>query len=422
MNFTGFSKLNREQRYQRLLDSGILNKEDIVYLQQSVATDVIQLAEQCIENAIGCFPLPLGVAVNLTIDKRDYVVPMAIEETSVIAAVSHMAKWIKQHGEITTEIQGNEIIGQIQIAKVKNFLAFKNSIDMAAPELIQLANKQVVPNLVARGGGVTRITVREIARDDGDIMAVIHVFLNPCDAMGANLINQVCEFLKEPIEQLTHEKINLCILSNLVDGKLTKATITLKNIDPIVAEGIEEASIFAESDPYRAATNNKGVLNGIDAVVIATGNDWRAVEAGVHAYAARSGQYQSLTTWRRNNNDLIGTLVAPIIVGTVGGMTRLHPTAQLCLRMLNIKHADELARVIAAVGLVQNLAAIKALSGAGIVQGHMKLHIRNMLLAMSASEKEQKAVKPQLEKFLKTHGKITESDVKKIMSDYREQN
>lgn len=421
MSFEGFSKLNRAQRYQRLLKAGVITPEDVVYLEQSVDPKVTSLAEHLVENVIGCFPLPLGVAVNLKIDQRDYVVPMAIEETSVIAAMSYMGKWIQRHGEITTSVEGDSIIGQIQIAKVKNPFALKNTIEMEAPELIRLVNEQVVPNLVARGGGVTSIQVREIPNDDGSIMAVIHVFLNPCDAMGANLINQVCEFLREPIEQLTQEKINVCILSNLVDSKVTKATIRLTNIDPQVAEGIVEASRFAEQDPYRAATNNKGVLNGMDAVVIATGNDWRAVSAGVHAYAARSGQYRSITQWRLHNNELIGTLEAPVIIGTVGGVTRLHPTAQLCLRMLKVERAEELARIIAAVGLVQNLAAIKAISGVGIVHGHMKLHIRNMLIAVGASAEEQIKIRPLVEQAFKKQKKITESDVRKILLHYREQ-
>lgn len=417
--FKGFSKLTREERFERLIALGALTVADVQYLNQSTDPTITALAENFVENVIGCFPLPLGVATNFCIDKRDYVIPMAVEETSIIAAASRTARWIRESGYITTEIVGTTIIGQIQIAKVKNFAAFKAIIELHQLALIDAANNNVIPNLVARGGGVKSITVRHLMREGGEVMAVIHVMLNPCDAMGANVITQVCEYLKGPIQTLTGETVTMCILSNLNDTKLTRAKVVLHNVDPEQGQAIMEASLFAEIDPYRAATHNKGVLNGIDPVVIATGNDWRAVEAGIHAYAARSGHYQAVTTWRMQDTDLIGVFAAPVSVGTVGGVTRLHPTAQLGLRILDVSSADELSRVIAAVGLVQNLGALRALTSEGIVKGHMKLHINNLLLATDATQEEQIIIKKQLEVYLNIHSKVTLSDAKTLLAKLR---
>jgi hydroxymethylglutaryl-CoA reductase len=262
-------------------------------------------------------------------------------------------------------------------------------------------------------------------------MAVIHVLANPVDAMGANIINQVCEFLKQPIEDLTGEKVTMCILSNLVDTKLTKAKIVIEKIDEELASKIEEASLFAELDSYRAATNNKGVLNGIDPILIATGNDWRAVEAGIHAYACQSGQYRSITKWRTekinsgadlNENSsvrLVGEFEAPIVVGTVGGVTNLHPTAKLCMSMLNVKSANELSQVIAAVGLVQNLGALRALTTVGIIEGHMKLHIKNLTLGAGAEEKEIPFVVQRLEEILAIRKRISLSNAIDALKELR---
>lgn len=419
--FEAFSKLSRQERYERLINMGALTPEEVLFLNNSVHPDFHDLAENFVENALGCFPLPLGVAAHFKMDGKDYAIPMAVEETSVIAAVSNMAKWIRKEGEITAYITGKDIIGQIQIAFPKNIKQAVESIMENKNNLIDMANKNIVPNLVSRGGGVSDIYCREVTKEDKTKILVIHVLLNPCDAMGANLINQVCEYLKGPIEKLTHEKVNICILSNLVDSKITHAKVVIKNIDPVLGQGIENASLFAESDPYRAATHNKGVLNGMDPIAIATGNDWRALEAGVHAYAARTGKYTAVTKWRYSNNDLIGTFEAPVIVGTVGGVTRLHSTAKLCLKMLGVESADELSRVIAAVGLVQNLGALRALSTAGIVEGHMKLHIKNLVLAAGAKLKEQKLLMTDCEKFVKEKKKITESDVKKLLENLRKQ-
>jgi hydroxymethylglutaryl-CoA reductase len=420
--FSGFSKLNHTERLKRLVEMGVLSASDVEFLKQGGLKD-LNLAEKFIENTVGWMQLPMGVVTNLRIDDRDVVVPMAVEETSIIAAASKTAKWIRESGSIFTEMKGQEIIGQIQIAKVKNFLLFSEKINQHRREWIDLANREVAFGLVNRGGGVRDIILREIPREDinkeSGSMAVIHVLMNPVDAMGANIINQVCEYLKLPIEEATGEKVTMCILSNLVDSKLTEATVVINEIDPELSEKIEEASYFAELDPYRAATNNKGVMNGIDPILLATGNDWRAVEAGVHAYAARSGQYRSITKWRRDGNRLVGKFSAPLVVGTVGGVTALHPTARLSLNMMKVTTANELSRICAALGLVQNLGALKALTTVGIIEGHMKLHIKNLTLGAGAVEKEIPFVVKKLEEILSIKKRISLSNAIEVLRDLR---
>lgn len=417
--FAGFSKLNREERLARLLEMGALSPDDLRYLKSGAPVE-IGLAENFIENVIGFFQLPLGVAANFVIDGKPYAIPMAVEETSIIAAASKTAKWVRQHGEIRTEAIGKNIIGQIQIAKVKNFSNLARVLHAASEDLIAELNQGVAKGLVQRGGGVEKLELREVSRNNGDgSMAVIHVQANACDAMGANIMNQICEDLRPKIEELSGEEVTMCILSNLVDTKLTRAQVTLKGIDPVLMKKIEEASLFAERDPYRAATNNKGVLNGIDPILIATGNDWRAVEAGIHAYASRNGQYSSITRWKIKNNQLIGIFEAPLIVGIVGGMTRLHPMAKLCLRMLSVQSAEELSRVCAAVGLVQNLGALRALTTVGIIEGHMKLHIKNLSLGAGAKEAEMPYVQRRLEEILTLTKKITLSNAVEVLKELR---
>lgn len=417
--FKGFSKLSREERLKALMDVGVLHDSDVEYIAKGGLRDT-SLGEKFIENVIGYFQLPLGVATNFRIDGKDYVIPMAVEETSIVAAVCKSAKWIRESGSITTEVVGAEIIGQIQCAKIKDFTHFEKQILAQKNFMIEIANREVAFGLVRRGGGVRDIQVRRIPRGDGSDMAVVHVLMDPCDAMGANIMNQVCEFLKEPIEQFTGEKVTMCILSNLVDSKVTRATVHITDIDAELAEKIEEASLFAQQDPYRAATNNKGVLNGIDPVLIATGNDWRAVEAGIHAYAARDGQYRSITKWSRDGEGgLKGIFEAPLIVGTVGGVTTLHPTAMMCMKMLGTTTANELSRVIAAVGLVQNLGALKALTTVGIIEGHMKLHTKNLALGAGAEEKEIPLVQKKLEEILAVRKRISLSNAIDVLKELR---
>lgn len=420
--FKGFSKLSREERLDALMDAGVLQSSDIDYLSRGGLRDT-SLGEKFIENLIGWFQVPMGVATNFKIDGKDYAIPMAVEETSIIAAASKTAKWVRECGEITTEVIGEDIIGQIQCSKVSDFNAFEKILSTQKKHLIDISNKEVAFGLVRRGGGVTDIRVRKVPRGDGSDMGIIHVLMNPCDAMGANIMNQVCEFLKEPIESLTGEKVTMCILSNLVDTKITRAKVTLQNIDLELGMKIQEASLFAWCDPYRAATNNKGVLNGIDPILIATGNDWRAVEAGIHAYATRDGQYRSITRWFYNveKQTLEGVFEAPLIVGIVGGMTALHPTAQLALRMLGVESASELSRIMASVGLVQNLGALKALSTVGIIEGHMKLHIKNLSLGAGATENEIPFVVNKLEEILSIRKRISLSNAVDVLKELRAQ-
>ena len=435
-HFKGFSKLSRAERFQRLIEMGALMPDDARFLEAGGLQD-LALAEKFIENVIGYFQLPLGVAANFRIDGRDFAIPMAVEETSIIAAASKTAKWVRDHGEITTETLGTQIIGQIQVARVRDFDRFARLIEENKKSFIDRSNLEVALGLVARGGGVQDIQVRKVPRSDsvdssaqvpgpsigqGGFMAVVHVLADPCDAMGANIMNQVCEYLKGPIESLTGESVTMCILSNLVDTKLTKARVRMSGLEPELVDRIAEASLFAKQDPYRAATNNKGVLNGIDPILIATGNDWRAVEAGVHAFAARSGQYRSITSWRAEGaGDLVGELTAPIVVGTVGGVTKLHPTAQMGLRMLGVASASELARVCAAVGLVQNLGALRALTTDGIIEGHMKLHIKNLALGAGALEREAPLVQKRLEEILLRRKRISMRNAVEVLQELRAQ-
>lgn len=419
--FEGFSKLERKDRFRVLQEQGLLTKEDIRILKSSQFLE-LDLAEKFIENSLGYFPMPMGVATHFVIDGKPLLIPMAVEETSIIAAASKTAKWVKSTGEIKTQMLGHLGIGQIQISILKFPEEFPNKFKNIKKHLIELANQIPAKGLVERGGGVKDLRLRTIERPDNYTMAVIHVEIDTCDAMGANIINQVCEYLSGPIQDLTDETVSVCILSNLTDTRLVKAEVILNNIDPDLAIKIQETSMFAQLDPYRAATNNKGVLNGIDPILMATGNDWRAVEAGVHAYAAlQDGQYRSITRWQADvkAKTLTGQLIAPISVGIVGGVTMLHPFAKMALKMMDIKSADDLSRICAAVGLVQNLGAVKALSTVGIIEGHMKLHIKNLALSAGAKESETPFVQKKLEEILRVTKRISLSNAIEALNDLR---
>lgn len=418
--FSGFSKLSLKERHQKLVDLGFVDHQDVSFLQQGGLSDV-KLAEKFIENVIAYFQMPLGVATNFRIDGVDRLIPMAVEETSIVAAASKTAKWIRSNGYIQTSLMGQDIIGQIQIAKCKNPAKLVEVLNRNKSRWISEANREVAAGMVSRGGGVKDITIRLLDRPDGLVMAVLHVTMDAVDAMGANIINQVCEFLKTPIQEASGETVTMCILSNLVDTRLTKAQVVLEKVDPELAEKIEEASLFAYLDPYRAATNNKGVLNGMDPILIATGNDWRAVEAGVHAYASQrdGNQYRSITTWKREGSRLVGEIVAPIIVGTVGGVTSLHPMAKMSMKILKVSSAAELSRIIASVGLVQNLGALKALTTVGIIEGHMKLHIQNLTVGAGANESEMPFVVSKLEEILAIKKRISLSHAIEVLKELR---
>jgi hydroxymethylglutaryl-CoA reductase len=417
--FEGFSKLSYAERRERLRQYAKLSDDELDTLAANTPDNpglTFEDSEHLIENVIGVFQLPLGIATHFLIDEKETIVPMAVEETSVIAAASAAAKWVKRNGGFKTQAIGRLIIGQIQFPTVKDAVVFKRRIVEKTEALIAEANS-VVPTLVARGGGVRDIQVRLLDRPDQQTMAVLHVLCDPCDAMGANLINQICEALKPSLEKLTGDKIGLCILSNLVDTKLFEATCEISDIDPELGKAIEEATLFANLDPYRAATHNKGVMNGIDPIVIATGNDWRAVEAGIHAYVASRHEksYHTITQWKFENGKLKGRFCAPISVGTVGGVTKIHPTSKICLRILGVSRAEELARICAAVGLAQNLSALRALCSDGIIKGHMRLHAANLAIAAGASKEEL----PIVEALLRQQQRITLSTAKEVLERTR---
>jgi hydroxymethylglutaryl-CoA reductase len=414
----GFSKLTHQARLEKLLQAGILSVDDVKFIEQG-GLKTNEIAEHCIENALGYFQIPYGVAAHFQIDRREYCIPLAIEETSVIAALSKTAKWIKQHGQIRTSQQGSCIIGQIHFPHVQDPQASIELLKESENAWIVELNTELLSSMVKRGGGVRSMEYRVLNRPDAGQMLIVHVLMDPCDAMGANLINQVLEYLKPLMQEKTNEKVHLCILSNLNDKKLTTAKVVMDGISRQEGEAIMEASIFAETDPYRAVTHNKGIMNGIDGVLIATGNDWRAVEAGMHAYAVRDGQYRALSRWRYVNKQLIGELTAPIVVGTVGGVTALHPMAKMSLSMMNISSANHLARIVAAVGLVQNLGAIRALASEGIIRGHMRLHIDNILLALTPSVDEQNYLRMTLEDRIFQKQTISLRVAEQLLTEYR---
>ena len=403
--FSGFSKLTRTQRYHQLVQMGVLTPEDVRFLKKG-GIKGLGLADKLIENVIGYFQIPLGVAANFVIDGKPVVIPMAVEETSIIAAASKTARWVSEHGFIRTSSTNRCSIGQIQIHQVKDFEKLKRLFKSHQEQWIQDIHKEVIPSMAQRGGGVQGFQFRSIPYSQGE-MAVIHVLVNTCDAMGANIINQICEFLKELIEKSSDEEVSICILSNLSDECLAQAEIVMEGLEPSLMKKIESASVFSELDSYRAATSNKGVMNGIDAVLMATGNDYRAVEAGIHAYSARKGRYQSITQWRMRSGKLYGFFSAPLMVGVVGGMTRIHPTAQICMKMMGVRSAEELARICAAVGLVQNLGAIRALTTVGIIEGHMRLHIKNLTQDSGARGWEFPIIQKHLENLIQLKKRIS---------------
>ncbi|MBI2026955.1 MAG: hydroxymethylglutaryl-CoA reductase, degradative [Deltaproteobacteria bacterium] len=411
-SWEGFSKLSLQERKRRLVDEGILSKEDCDDLQSGALDSTF--ADHLVENVIGVYSLPFSVAPHFLIDGKSYIVPLVTEESSVVAALSFAAKLLAHNGGFQTQILGNMSIGQIQFPIVEDQQSFEEKILKEKHNLIEKSHS-FVPNLTARGGGVRDILIRFLKRPDQKKMAVLHVLCDTKDAMGANLINQICEHLKPELERLTQEKVGICILSNLVDTKLVEATCDLA-IEASLASSIEEAHLFAQLDPYRAVTHNKGIMNGIDALLVATGNDFRAVEAGAHAYASLKGQYTALTSWTYKNDKLHGKLILPIACGTVGGMTKAHPLAKLSLKILNIKTSQELTRICAAVGLAQNFSALRALCQEGIAQGHMKLHASNLALAAGATnENEIQCVRDKLQYSpLKTV-----EQAKKILDQFR---
>lgn len=350
-------------------------------------------ADHMIENVIGIYGLPLGIATNFLINEHDYLIPMVIEEPSVVAAASNAAKLFRSGGGFSTSSDEPIMIGQIQVLDIPNVEAAIKEILNAKGSLIEKANT-TAGSILKRGGGARDLEIRVIHSDDLGTMLIVHLLFDTRDAMGANAINTAVEFIGDDIAELTQGRVHLKILSNLSDQRKARAEgiVSARALDregmqgEDVVRAIVEASIFAELDPYRATTHNKGIMNGIDAIVIATGNDWRAIEAGAHAFAARNGSYTSLTRWRQNENgDLHGSIELPMAVGIVGGATRVHPVAKLALDILGVESARELGEIIAAVGLAQNFAAIRALATEGIQHGHMRMHAKQLAVAAGAT-------------------------------------
>ena len=356
----------------------------------------INVADGMIENVIGRFELPLGVATNFKVNGKDYLIPMALEEPSVVAAASHMAKLARVNGGFKAHSDRPIMRAQIQVMGVQDLKSAKKRILKYKSELISFANEKD-KTLVSLGGGCEDLEVHLFDDTPSGPMLILHLLVDVRDAMGANTVNTMAEHIAPKVEKISQGRVRLRILSNLADRRLVTASVKIASSQfdtpdykgEEVIKGILEAASFAVVDPYRAATHNKGIMNGIDPVVIATGNDWRAIEAGAHAFAAMSGQYSSLTQWSSSDEcELVGKITLPMAVGLVGGATKTHPAAKAAIELLGVKSSTELGQVIAAVGLAQNLAALRALATEGIQRGHMTLHARNIALQAGASSSE----------------------------------
>jgi hydroxymethylglutaryl-CoA reductase len=385
---SGFYKLTPNQRVALVKEFAGLSDDECALLLNTGSLP-LEAADRMIENVVGAFPLPLGIGVNFLINNRDYLVPMAIEEPSVVAAASYAAKMVREGGGFHTSSTSPVMIGQIQVVDIADPEAAKKRVLAAKQQILEEANAQD-PVLASVGGGAKDLDAKVINTTVGS-MVIVELHVDCRDAMGANAVNTMAEAVAPTVERITGGRVYLRIISNLATKRLAKAWCTVPKEalgGEEVVDGIVNASAFAAADPYRAATHNKGAMNGIIAVVLATGNDHRAIEAGAHAYAALNGRYTSLSTWEKTENgDLKGTIELPMAVGLIGGAVRTHPIAKIALKILGVKTANELAEVLAAVGLAQNLAALRALAHEGIQRGHMSLHARNIAIAAGANEK-----------------------------------
>ena len=391
----GFYKLSPGQRVEWLSNLVNLDAAQIDALLDGGLG--LEQADRLVENVVGLYSLPFALAANFTINERDYLIPMVTEEPSIVAACSNAAKIVRSSGGFYAGAEEPILVGQVQVMfegvtdpiadsdelveTIENLRSSHHRILAAKEELLALANEPH-PNLLKRGGGARDITVREFFDTRSGPMLVVYLAFDTRDAMGANLVNTACEKIAPRVAELTGGRVNLRILTNLSDRRLARATCRISP-DALggeqVAQLIVEAQVLAEVDRYRAATHNKGIMNGIDSLALATGNDFRAIEAGAHAYAARDGSYRPLTNWElAKNGDLVGTIELPLAVGIVGGLTRIHRVAQIAMQILDVRSGQELAGVMATVGLAQNLAALRALATDGIQKGHMKLHARRL--------------------------------------------
>lgn len=414
---SGFYKLSPEERLKVVKEFANLKDEEVKVLKKT-GTLIMDQADRMIENVIGTMELPLGIATNFLINGKDYIVPMAIEEPSVVAAASNAAKMARVKGGFQTSSTEPLMIGQIQVTGVEDPKKAMKIILSNKGRIIEIANRQD-PMLVKLGGGAKDVEAREL---DTPIepMVIVHLLVDCRDAMGANVVNTMCEALAPFIEKITGGKVFLRIVSNLATYRLAKAKAIFEK-DAIggdkVVEGIINAYTFATADQYRCTTHNKGIMNGITAVALATGNDTRAVEAGAHSYAAVTGKYKPLTTWEKNKDgDLVGTITLPMAVGIVGGATAVHQVAKVNIKILGVRTAAELGEIMAAVGLAQNFAALRALATEGIQRGHMSLHARNLAIMAGAKGKEIEAV---VEKIVK-EGKVRLDRAREIVEELKE--
>ncbi|PNX46803.1 MAG: hydroxymethylglutaryl-CoA reductase, degradative [Thermoplasmata archaeon M11B2D] len=392
---SGFYKLPVEKRREFVSQFVPLSEEDVRVFSSSLD---LTTADRMIENVLGTFELPLGVAVNFLINGRDYIIPMATEESSVVAAASNAAKIARIKGGFSATCSQPLMIGQLQLLHVKDVASATRDILQHKDQLLRLANAQD-KILVGLGGGAKDLEVKVLDSPIGT-MIVTHLIVDVRDAMGANAVNTMCEALAPMLEEISGGTVRLKILSNLADKRLVKATAIFdkeKMGGDHVVDAFVESYVLASIDPYRAATHNKGIMNGIDALIIATGNDFRAIEAGAHAYAARTGHYTSLTSYHKNKDgNLVGEIELPMAVGVVGGAANMHPKAKLCRKILGIKTSQQLAEVVASLGLAQNFAAVFALSTVGIQKGHMSLHAKNIAVMAGAQGDEIEKLADQL--------------------------
>jgi hydroxymethylglutaryl-CoA reductase len=382
----GFYKLNPKQRLALVKEIVGLTDEEANILQNTGALPM-ELADRMIENVVGAFPVPLGIGVNFLINGRDYLIPMAIEEPSVVAAASNAAKMARSGGGFHTSSTSPIMIGQVQAVGIKDPYNARMNVIHAKDDILKKANDQD-PVLVNAGGGARDLDAKVINTSQGP-MLITELHVDCRDAMGANAVNTMAEAVAPLIERITGGRVYLRIISNLAVKRLVRVSCVIPKKavgGRETVDGIVNAYAFASADPYRAATHNKGIMNGIIAVIIATGNDHRAIEAGAHAYAAKNGQYTSLSTWEKNKNgDLEGSMELPMAVGLIGGAVKTHPTAKIAAKILGVKTANEFGEVLAAVGLAQNLGALRALASEGIQRGHMSLHARNIAVMAGAA-------------------------------------
>ncbi|MFH1809765.1 MAG: hydroxymethylglutaryl-CoA reductase, degradative [Pseudomonadota bacterium] len=393
----GFYKLSLEQRRNQVAALCALSADQVAALDGTRGLPE-SVADKMIENVIGTFALPVGVGLNFVVDGVDYIVPMVVEEPSIVAAISNTASLARQGGGFVCEATAPEMIAQVQLVELADPQAAVERVREAIPRLMARGD-ELAADIVRFGGGMRGIELRllEDSGDGGGTMLVVHLVVDCRDAMGANTVNTIAEGLAPELERLSQGRAVLRILSNLADRRLVRARcrIPLQSLGKgpqfpgqQVADNIVWAYRLAARDPYRAATHNKGILNGIDAVALATGNDWRAIEAGAHAFAARGGRYTSLTRYRVEDGQLLGEIELPMAVGTVGGATRSHPTVKACYQILGVQDASTLGKIMAAVGLAQNLGALRALASEGIQRGHMSLHARQVALAAGVPESQ----------------------------------